>query len=56
MVILERVREGESFEEAYRRFKRECEKEQLFAEIRRHEHYEKPSQKKRILKARAQRR
>lgn len=50
MVIWERVREDESFDEAYRRFKRECEKEQLFAEIRRHERYEKPSQRKKFLK------
>jgi small subunit ribosomal protein S21 len=45
-VIQERVRQGESFEETYRRFKRECEKEQLFAQIKRREFYEKPSKRK----------
>ena len=48
-MILERVKEGESFEEAYRRFKRECEKEQVFTEMKRHEFYEKPAKRKKIF-------
>jgi len=49
-VILEKVREGENFEEAYRRFKRECEKEELFSEMRKHEYYEKPSARRKNFK------
>lgn len=45
-MILERVRENEPFESAYRRFKRQCEQEQLFSEIKKHERYEKPSERK----------
>ena len=41
-----RVREGESFESALRRFKKSCEKSGILAEIRKREHYEKPSVRK----------
>jgi small subunit ribosomal protein S21 len=41
-----RVREGESFESAMRRFKKQCEKAGILSEIRKREHYEKPSVKK----------
>jgi small subunit ribosomal protein S21 len=41
-----RVRDGESFESAMRRFKKACEKSGILADIRRHEYYEKPSVKK----------
>lgn len=41
-----RIREGESFEQALRRFKKQCEKAGILAEIRKREHYEKPSVKK----------
>ncbi len=41
-----KVREGESFESALRRFKKQCEKAGILSEIRRREHYEKPSVKK----------
>ncbi|MDD2889976.1 MAG: 30S ribosomal protein S21 [bacterium] len=46
-MVTEHVKDDESFESAYKRFKRRCEKEQIFWEFKRHEHYEKPSQKKR---------
>ncbi|HPU28969.1 MAG TPA: 30S ribosomal protein S21 [Syntrophorhabdaceae bacterium] len=47
------VREGESFESALRRFKKQCEKTGIFSEIKKREHYEKPSvkRKKKILAA-----
>jgi small subunit ribosomal protein S21 len=54
-VIVEQVKDGETFEEAYKRFKRACERDQLFAEIRRHEFYEKPSKRKKRLKGRGKR-
>ncbi len=41
-----RVREGESFESALRRFKRSCEKAGILTELRKREHYEKPSVKR----------
>ncbi len=39
-----RVREGEPFEVALRRFKRTCEKAGVLTEVRRREHYEKPTE------------
>jgi small subunit ribosomal protein S21 len=41
-----RVREGESFEGALKRFKKQCEKAGILSEIRKREHYEKPSVRK----------
>jgi small subunit ribosomal protein S21 len=41
-----RVRDGESFESALRRFKKSVEKAGVLSEIRKREHYEKPSVKK----------
>jgi len=52
-VIIVEVKEGESFESAYRRFKRECDKSRIFAELKKHERYEKPSQKRRIKRSQA---
>jgi small subunit ribosomal protein S21 len=41
-----RVRENEPFESALKRFKKQCEKAGILSEVRRREHYEKPSVKK----------
>jgi small subunit ribosomal protein S21 len=41
-----KIKEGESFEGAVRRFKKQCEKLGILSEIRKREHYEKPSVKK----------
>jgi small subunit ribosomal protein S21 len=38
-----KIREGESFESAVRRFKKQCEKAGILTEVRKREHYEKPS-------------
>lgn len=38
-----RVREGESFEASLRRFKKQCEKAGILSELKKREHYEKPS-------------
>ena len=48
------VREDESFESALRRFKKQVEKAGVLSEMRRREHYEKPSvrRKKKALAAR----
>lgn len=40
------LRDGESFESALRRFKKQCEKSGILAEVRKREHYEKPSVRK----------
>ena len=42
MVII-RVRDNESIEEALRRFKRECERDGIMQEIKKREYYESPS-------------
>ncbi|MBI5187811.1 MAG: 30S ribosomal protein S21 [Nitrospirae bacterium] len=49
-----RVRESESFENALKKFKKQCEKEGILSEIKKREHYEKPSvkRKKKALAAR----
>jgi small subunit ribosomal protein S21 len=41
-----RVKESDSFENALKRFKKQCEKEGILSEIKKREHYEKPSVKK----------
>jgi small subunit ribosomal protein S21 len=47
-----RVRDGEAFDRAFRRFTKACEKAGLMAEIRRKQRYEKPSEiKKRMANA-----
>ncbi len=40
------VREDESFEEALKRFKKQCERAGILSEIKKRERYEKPSEKK----------
>ena len=40
-----RIRENESLESALRRFKRQCARAGVLAEVRKREHYEKPSVK-----------
>ena len=41
-----RVKEGESSENAMKRFKKACEKAGILSEVRKREHYEKPSVKR----------
>ena len=41
-----RVRESDSFENALKRFKKQCEKEGVLSEVKKREQYEKPSVKK----------
>ena len=49
-----KIKDNESFESALRRFKKQCEKSGILSEIKRREHYEKPSvrRKKKALAAR----
>ena len=41
-----RVKENESLDSALRRFKRQCAKSGVMAEVRKRDHYEKPSVKR----------
>lgn len=41
-----RIRDNESFEQAFRRFKKAVEKAGLLSEIKKREHFEKPSVRK----------
>jgi small subunit ribosomal protein S21 len=41
-----KVREDESLENALKRFKRKCEKSGILSEIKKRQHYEKPSVKR----------
>ncbi|MBI5191957.1 MAG: 30S ribosomal protein S21 [Nitrospirae bacterium] len=49
-----KVKDNESFESALRRFKKQCEKAGILSEMRKREHYEKPSvrRKRKALAAR----
>jgi small subunit ribosomal protein S21 len=49
-----KVKDNESFENALRRFKKQCEKAGILSEVKKREHYEKPSikRKKKALAAR----
>lgn len=51
-----RIREGESFEGAVRRFKKQCEKAGILTEVRKREHFEKPSIRKKRKSAAARKR
>ena len=51
-----RIRRGEDINKAIRRFKRKVEAEGIFREVKRRKHYVKPSMKKRIKRAEAEKR
>lgn len=42
-MALVRIKDGESFESAFRRFKKSCEKAGILSEVKKREHFEKPS-------------
>ena len=48
-----RIEEGESLESALKRFKKKVQKAGILTEVRRREHYEKPSVKKKRKRAQA---
>jgi len=51
-----RIQEGESLENALRRFKRKVQQEDIIKEVKRHSFYLKPGEKKRIKSALARKR
>ena len=40
------LNEDENFERALRRFKKKCEKAGILSDLRKHRHYEKPSERR----------
>ena len=51
-----RVQEGESLENALRRFKRKVQQEDIIKEVKRHSFYLKPGEKRRVKEALARKR
>ncbi len=51
-----RIQEGESLEDALRRFKRKVQQEDIIKEVKRHSFYLKPGEKKRVKEALARKR
>ncbi len=49
------IREDETFEKALRRFNKSCERSGILADIKKHQHFEKPSEKKKRKMAAARR-
>ncbi|HEY2384794.1 MAG TPA: 30S ribosomal protein S21 [Terriglobia bacterium] len=51
-----RIQDGESIENALRRFKRKVQQEDIVKEVKRHSFYLKPGEKKRVKQALARKR
>ena len=51
-----RIQEGESIENALRRFKRKVQQEDIIKEVKKHSYYLKPGEKKRIKQVLARKR
>jgi small subunit ribosomal protein S21 len=51
-----RIQDGESIENALRRFKRKVQQEDIIKEVKKHSFYLKPGEKKRIKQAMARKR
>jgi small subunit ribosomal protein S21 len=52
---LVRVKDNEPFEKALKRFKRQCEKAGIMSDVRKHQRYEKPSERRKRKVATARR-
>ncbi|OFZ83323.1 MAG: 30S ribosomal protein S21 [Bdellovibrionales bacterium RIFOXYD1_FULL_44_7] len=50
------IRDGDSFEAALKKFKKQCEKAGILSEVRKRESYEKPSVKRKKKEAAARKR
>lgn len=50
-----KVKKDESIDKALRRFKKQCDKEELIKEIKKRERYEKPSERRRKKTIKSQR-
>ncbi|NNL67252.1 MAG: 30S ribosomal protein S21 [Myxococcales bacterium] len=51
-----KIKENETFEQAMKRFKKQCEKAGILTELRRREYYDKPSIRKKKKAAAARKR
>ena len=51
-----KVQKGENLESALRRFKRSCQKAGVLSEVRKREHYEKPSVRRKLKSEAARKR
>ena len=51
-----KVRKGETLDSALRRFKRSCQKAGVLSEVRKREHYEKPSVRRKLKSEAARKR
>ena len=51
-----KVQKGETLESALRRFKRSCQKAGVLSEVRKREHYEKPSVRRKLQSEAARKR
>ena len=49
------IHDDENFERALKRFKKKCEKAGILSDLRKHRHYEKPSERKKRKQAAARR-
>ena len=49
------IQDDENFERALRRFKKKCEKAGILSDLRKHRHYEKPSERRKRKANAAQR-
>lgn len=49
------IHDDESFERALKRFKKKCEKAGILSDLRKHRHYEKPSERRKRKEAEAMR-
>lgn len=50
-----KVREGEDFERALRRFNKACEKAGIISDVKKHQYFEKPSERRKRKEAAARR-
>ncbi len=48
------IRDDENFERALKRFQKKCEKAGVLSELRKHRHFEKPSEKRKRKQSAAQ--
>jgi small subunit ribosomal protein S21 len=49
------IRDNENFEKALRRFSKSCERSGILADVKKHQHFEKPSERKKRKMAAARR-
>ena len=49
------MRDDESFEKALRRFSKSCERAGILADVKKHQHFEKPSERRKRKQAAARR-